>query len=109
MPPPSKTIPEIDRYAGYISKLGPGSWILMKKTKKIGFMPDFQPVKYRILVHINGRRFLYPEDMDYMITSWVKRPQVIKVEPRKKRPNFVNRYAVGILPPVRYDENGKEL
>lgn len=109
MPPPSKTIPVVDRSIRMASHLRRGVMVEMAKTGKIGFMPDHQPVKNRIIVQIEGRRIAYKLDLEYFILVDERPPRVEyrKVKPRKV--SFVNKYAAGILPPVDYDENGEEL
>jgi hypothetical protein len=83
MPPPSKTIPTVDRSIHVASHLGKGIMVQMAKTGKVGFMPDHQPVKNRIIVQIDGRRIAYKSNLEYFILE--ERPPQIEYRKLNKR------------------------
>lgn len=110
MPPPSKTIPVVDRDIIITSHLKHGKMIRIMKNGKIGFLPDYQPIKNRLIVQVGFKRILYPADIDYDIETGGHPKRVYKIPKEEKvKSSFVNRYASGLLPPISYDENGKEL
>ncbi len=82
--------------------------IEMTETGKIGFMPDHQPVKNRIIVQIDGRRIAYRSDLKYIILEQ-RPPQIEYKKLKPRRIPYVNKYAAGILPPIKYDKDGKEV
>jgi len=99
MPPPSRVIPTVDRSIRLASFLGKGVMIEMTETGKIGFMPDHQPVKNRIIVQIDGRRIAYRSDLKYIILEQ-RPPQIEYKKLKPRRIPFFNKY-------TKYDADGK--